>query len=105
MAKRRKRSFGLVKHSAKKIARDYWKRYHANTPQAKKYVNVRVEIERITVPTNTGRSAGYHAVACVSTKRGGAHMWKKCGGGVVGRTPTGAMKKALVGLGRNPRVK
>ena len=100
MARRKRRgSFGLVRHSKRKMAARYYEREHAGKSQRYRNVKVNVSIQRGSVPTNVGRSHGFFASACF----GG--VYKKCGPVEFGRTPTSAAKKALVALGRAKEVK
>jgi hypothetical protein len=102
MARKRK-SYGLVKHSGKKIKNLFWKNYHTPSGrQPEKVVHARIYVQRAARPTNTGRTAGYYAHACIG--KHGANF-RKCGPDEFGRTPTAAVKKALVALGRDSRVR
>lgn len=101
----RRKSFGLVKHSGKKIKSLFWKRYHtAEGRQPQKVLHVRVYVERAARPTNSGRTGGYYAKACVGGVKTQARF-KKCGPDQFARTPTAAMKRALVALGREKSVR
>jgi hypothetical protein len=103
MARRRKR-FGLIKHSSKKMSSRWYAREHAGLNQARHSFGVTVYYERASRPTNTGRTSGFWAHACFGGK-GVRARFKKCGPDEFGRTPTVAAKKALVALGRNREVK
>ena len=105
MARRKRRkSFGLVKHSSKKMSARWYARDHAGQNQARHAMGVTVYYERASRPTNTGRAAGFWAHACFGGK-GVRARFKKCGHDEFGRTPTVAAKKALMALARNREVK
>lgn len=104
MARRRSKSFGLVKHSRKKMSARYYEREHKGKEQARHSLAVTVYYSRGSTPTNTGRLHGFFAHACMGGKGGGARF-KKCGVHQFGRTPTIAAKKALVALGREKSVR
>lgn len=104
MSRRKKSGFGLVKHSKSKMSSRYYEREHRGLNQPRRDINVRVGIERGSVPTNTGRKHGFWAMACMGGKKT-RHSYKKCGPSEFGRTPTVAVKRALVALGRSSEVK
>jgi len=82
----------------------YYARDHAGKNQARRTLNVNVTVERGSRPTNAGRTAGFWAHACVGSTK--ARMrYKKCGPAEFARTPTAALKKALVALGRSKEVR
>jgi len=102
--RRSRRTFGLVKHSQKKMSRIYYNREHTGQSQARRSMSVGVYFTRASRPTNSGRVSGFWAHACM----GGAtshRRYKKCGPDEFGRTPTIAAKKALVALGRSKEVR
>jgi hypothetical protein len=101
---RRKRRFGLIKHSSKKMSSRYYAREHKGKEQARHSMGVTVYYSRASRPTNTGRASGFWALACFGGK-GAQARFEKCGVNEFGRTPTIAAKKALVALGRNRDVK
>ena len=92
-------SFGLVKHSKRKMSARYYEREHTGKSQLARNLKVNVHVERGSTPTNVGRSHGFFASACFSGS------FKRCGTVVFGRTPTVAAKKALVALGRERSIK
>lgn len=102
MARRKRKSFGLVKHSKKKMSARYYAREHTGKSQTKRVVHARIYVERGSRPTNTGRLHGFFAQACIG-KAGS--RYKKCGTYTFGRTPTVAVKKALVAFGRDRGIK
>lgn len=100
MARKRRRSFGLVRHSSKKMSARYWERYHRGSGgQEKRHMNAHIMVERASVPTNTGRRHGFFATACFGGSKARV-KYKSCGAMQFGRTPTIAAKRALVALGR-----
>jgi hypothetical protein len=113
MAKRRRKSYGYisVKSRSRKISR------HRNKFQngRAKSVHVRVFVQRGVNPSNTSDRPGYWAWACTAKSgrsgenRGSAslavHRRKACGEDAYGRTPTAAVKKALINLGKKRELK
>ncbi len=68
--KRRRGSFGAVKHSGKKMAARYWQRYHRGEGgQVKRSMNAHIMIERASIPTDTSRRHGFFATACFGGKK------------------------------------
>lgn len=104
MARKRKR-FGLVRHSAKKASRMYYEREHTGKEQHRRMLNVNVTITRGSRPTNMGRTAGFWGSACFGYSKSKGPRYKKCGPHEFARTPTLAAKKALVALGKARDVK
>lgn len=102
--RRRKRGFGLIKHSQKKMQSRWTAKYHRGEEQARKSMSVGVYFTRASRPTNTGRVAGFWAHACMGGSKS-QMRYKKCGPDEFGRTPTIAAKKALVALGRSKDVR
>lgn len=113
MARRRRKRFGAIhlKSRSRKISRH---RARFQNGRAKS-VHVRVFVQRGVNPSDTSDRPGYWAWACTA-KRGASglrreagslaeHRRKACGEDAYGRTPTAAVKKALVNLGRKRDLK
>lgn len=90
MARKRRRNFGLLRHSRTKVKRAAlrWARYGYGKGSRKVRVNV-------TIQHSIGASGGgrFHSYACIATSSGRSRS--KCSGYTHGSTPTKALKAAL----------
>lgn len=113
MARKRRRSYGFIslKSRRSKVERAYWNAEGRPGGQKVKKLHVKVFIQRGRRPTNTHGGGGYYAWACTAkpprsgerhsnTSALANHRRAACGPDAYGKTPTAAVKAALVALGR-----
>jgi hypothetical protein len=116
MARKRK-SYGYIrlKNRRSKVARAK-DRAENSSGKRVRVVGVRVFVQRGLRPTNYTDGAGYWAWACTSkSPRSGEnakdysrladHRRKACGEDAYGKTPTAAIKAALVKLGKKRELR
>ena len=104
-------SYGIIhlRSRARKVARAHHRATMKGSPRPR-VVGVKVFVQRGLHPTSTSEGGGYWAWACtMKPERSGErreagslaeHRRKACGEDAHGKTPTAAIKKALINLGR-----